>query len=113
MGWFTKKKPEPVPAEANILVPFRFAEAARISIYTIGARPELPDAIRWWIAQWLVSYNQYLVNYMQETYGPDIFPALDEITRDVMPDLEEIDDALNHEDPAWDMWESEFKEEDQ
>lgn len=108
----SKKKPDPYfDDESWITVPFRFAEAARVSIYTIGSQPEVPEAIRWWIAQWLASYNNQLVYYMREQYGPDVFPLLDRITRDVMPE----DDngqrvSVVPEEESWDRWEKQFGE---
>lgn len=107
---FRRQNPPPDPDEW-ITVPFRVAEAARVSIYTIGSRPEVPDAIRWWIAQWLTSYNSYLVDYMTKTYGDDIFPFLDQITREVMPDEEVSEQANGEPDSAtWALWERQLNE---
>lgn len=68
-----------------ITVPFRFVEALRVSIHTIGNQTEVPEDIRKWIGEWLDNYNSQLVSYMRESYGPGIFPILDQITTDVMP----------------------------
>lgn len=111
MAWFKRKEPPPPPPEGDewITVPFRFVEAARISIYTIGSRPEVPDVVRWWIAQWLVVYNQQLVTYMQQNYGPDIFAALDRITHEVTPAGDE-DPPEREAEPEWHLWENQFEE---
>ena len=108
-----------------ILVPFRFAEAARVSIYTIGSSKNLDPAMRWWIASWLAGYNAQLVDYMREKYGEDIFPLLDAITTDVMPDPQDDDEeradtvplpadklkasAQDVSDESWEQWEKQFK----
>jgi hypothetical protein len=124
MGWFRKKSPQQVRSVSRrntdeypgdwITVPFRFAEAVRVSIHTIGTQPEVPAEIRLWIAQWLQAYNSQLVMYMKEYYGPHILPLLDQITRDVMPDdPAESDDADDLNDlggEPWDRWESQFEE---
>lgn len=110
-----RRKPKPIPeGDEWITVPFRVAEAARVSIYTIASRPELPDSIRWWIAQWLTNYNSYLVNYMKENYGPDIFPILDDITHEVMPESdEEYEEEVDEGNPepgseTWELWEQQL-----
>jgi hypothetical protein len=106
--WFGRKSQQPPDGDDWITVPFRFAEAARVSIYTIGARPDIPESVRWWIANWLANYNAHLVHHMQVAYGPDIFNHLDRITREVMPSQ---DPAPSITDDTWDQWESQFKEE--
>lgn len=109
----TKKTSVPYLDEDSwITVPFRFAEAARVSIYTIGSQPEVPPAIRWWIAQWLSAYNSQLVYYMREQYGPDIFPILDRITLDVMPEEEAHSRVPVPEEESWEHWENQFREGD-
>lgn len=90
MRWpFSRKRTVQVVAPEEIgeliTVPFRFVEALRVSIHTIGSQKELPEDIRMWIAQWLENYNSHLVTYMKESYGPGVFPILDQITTDVMP----------------------------
>lgn len=66
-----------------IVVPFRLAEVARQSIYTIGSHPELPEHARYWIASWLTTYNHVMSSYFREVYGPDIFDLLKQITEEV------------------------------
>jgi hypothetical protein len=113
--WFRRKKSVPayrVPDpddDSWIMVPFRFAEAARVSIHTIGSSTDIPGPIRWWISQWLTAYNSQLVFYMRENYGPDIFPILDRITADVMPGEQS---AAQGSDDSWEKWEGQFREDD-
>ena len=57
-----------------------------------------------WIANWLAAYNSQVVEYMRENYGPDIFPILDRITCEVMPDPVGYGAASN----SWEEWESQF-----
>jgi len=97
MAWFKKKngggtavRSVQIPREHQhpgdwITVPFRFAEAARVSIHTIGCQEEIPDQVRYWISEWLADYNYQLVAYIREYYGPEILPLLDRITEEVMP----------------------------
>lgn len=116
--WFRRRKNQvhyrwPNPADDSwITVPFRFAEAARVSIYTIGNQREIPEAVRWWIHQWLTAYNSQLVSYMRENYGPDIFPILDRITFDVMPTESAPSPPGDGHDDSWDKWEGQFQEGD-
>lgn len=87
-----------------ITVPFRYAEAVRVSLHTIQAQQHVPPDVRNWIREWLVAYNHFLAGYMQKTYGEKIFPILDEITKSVMPGEEEG--------VSWDIWERELHEEE-
>lgn len=107
-SFWKKKDVRPVDSDEWITVPFRFAEAARVSIHTIGVQKEVPAGVRWWIAQWLAEYNSQLVYYMRENYGPDIFPILDRITQEVMTKDES---AEADSDDSWEKWESQFREE--
>lgn len=84
-----------------VTVPFRYAEAARVSLHTIQSNPAVPPDVRNWIGEWLGAYNSFMAGYMQETYGHAIFPLLDQITKDVMPK-----DFWN--DSSWEMWEREL-----
>lgn len=114
MALFRRKRPrvQPIPGgDEWILIPFRYGEAARISLHTVGMRPEVPAEIRYWIAQWLHSYNTRLSAYMRETYGEGIFPILDQITKEVAP--EPVPDKPEAVDlPPWDRWEEQFGEEE-
>lgn len=107
LGWLRRKKPLQ-DGEDWITVPFRYVEAARVSIYTIGSQPGIPPGVRWWISQWLFAYNSRLVYYMRENYGPDIFPILDSITQDVMAGDREPHHTAED---SWEKWESQFREE--
>lgn len=113
---FRRKKPKVFPyGEEWITVPFRIAEAARVSIYTIGSSPQISEPVRWWIAKWLSDYNAAMTVYMEETYGPDIFPLLDKITMDLMPAAEYSESSPENDEPhgySWDMWERELNEGD-
>lgn len=96
--WWRSDSPDPPPQgpleqlQANdwVVVPYRVAEACRMSIYTIGSHPELPDALRLWIAQWLAGYNGSLAMWFQTNYGPSIFPVLAEITDGVRDISEKV-----------------------
>ena len=116
-AWWPWSKRVPVMQVTSgdewITVPFRFAEAARLSVYTIAQETGIPVGLRQWIAQWLESYNSQLIMHMRENYGPNIFPILDEITRSVMPDgaMNAGNSPVNsaegdHE--MWSAWEQEL-----
>lgn len=116
--WFRRKsRPshrEPVdPSDDSwITVPFRMAEAARVSIYTIAMQQDIPIPIRNWIGHWLAAYNSHLIFYMRENYGPDVFPLLDRITAEVMPEgTESTPPPPPGADDSWEKWEGQFKEE--
>ena len=69
-----------MPIENNdwVVMPYRIAEACRLSLFTLGSHPDIPENVRWWIAQWLQGYNMALAFYFNDTYGEDIFPTLEE-----------------------------------
>jgi hypothetical protein len=92
-----------------ITVPFRYLESLRVSLYTVGTEPQVPLPVRWWISTWLGEYNNQLIQYMRHNYGEDIFPILDRITREVMPQPERPEGTS---DETWEKWESQFKEGD-
>lgn len=110
MAWFRRKRPVPA-GDDWITVPFRIAEASRLSIYTIGSHPELPDSLRVWIAGWLGNYNSALTSWFEENYGPDIFEHLARITQQVLRESSEaaIEDHAKVETDAFARWESEFE----
>jgi hypothetical protein len=114
MAWFRKVRAVPPRIPSNddwIKIPFRYGEAMRVSLHTIGLREEVPIEIRHWIAQWLMNYNTRLSTYMRETYGEGIFPILDSITRDVMPDEPNVPPSESTSSlPPWERWEQEFEE---
>jgi hypothetical protein len=91
-----------------ITVPFRILEAARVTIHVIGANPDVPDPVRWWIAKWLSQYNSFVAGYMKEIYGADIFPLLDRVTMDVLPN--EYSDGSENKHPSWELWEQELND---
>jgi hypothetical protein len=118
MGIFKRKqsRPDPIPARRSataesehpgdwITVPFRFVEAARVSIHMIAAQDQVPPEVRLWIGQWLDSYNRYLIDYMTTYYGPSIIPLLDLITNGVIPS-DRIEGG-----ESWEQWERQFREE--
>jgi hypothetical protein len=111
MAWFDRFKkqtpapPQPVEVDEWLFVPFRFAEAARVTIHTICNQPEVPLQLRFWIQQWLDEYSYQLVAFMKENYGSGILPVLDKITEEVLPD-----EAADDDNPPWDRWERQFTE---
>lgn len=115
MGWFArwKKRAAPMvvvspPPDVDdwLTVPFRFAEAARVSMHTISRQPEVPAPVRFWIMQWLDSYNYSLVAFMKEKYGPEVLTICDRITDEVVPD----DGDSMGDGPPWDRWERQLSE---
>lgn len=119
MRWPWQKKQQYVAtvSEEWITVPFRYAEAARLSIYTIASEPRVPKEVQLWIKLWLDAYNQNLIEYMRENYGPKIFPLLDKITTEIWPngDIEKKSDPKTHsskgavDQETWTKWEQEFQ----
>lgn len=104
---------EPIPfsgLEATdwVVVPYRIAEACRISVYTIMSHPEVPDHVRNWIAQWLQQYNAALGAWFGVNYGPDVFPILAEITNAVRQASEQ--DLQRQVDESFQYWERQFNE---
>lgn len=114
MRWFRHRRDAlripRIPADdAWITVPFRYAEAARVSIHTIGNQPGIPVELKYWIARWLAAYNQQLISYMRSQYGSGIFPLLDEITRSVTPAPSSEDGLPVDHQKSWERWEQQFK----
>lgn len=106
---FRRRKNEPVGPIGDdwIVVPFRMAEAARLSVYTIGCSSEIPENVRWWIAEWLASFNAQVSAYMEFTYGPEIFHHIRRITEDVKPDDFEKE---TYHGQSWELWENQFRD---
>ncbi len=76
-----------------------------MSLYALGAHPDVPEEIRGWVNHWLGSYNAHVAAWFQEAYGPDVFPLLDRIT-------DEVVQASRHpEQDLFEKWESQFGEE--
>lgn len=121
MWWpWKRKRPEPQffyepVSDEWITVPFRYAEAARLTVYTIAQEKQIPAEVRRWIMLWLDSYNSHLIHYMRHHYGPNVFPLLDEITSEVMPsqeadrsdDTQPLPIAVDQE--TWLRWEQELQ----
>lgn len=123
MGWFKRwLRGEPLtpPHQGPIgepmdwvVMPYRVAEAARISLYTIASHPELPDSLRWWIAQWLAGYNAALAGWFEQHYGPDVFPMLAQITMSVRSATEQAvsEEHARAVEEAFSFWEQQLGEE--
>lgn len=115
--WKKAKPAEPVCVDEWLVVPFRFAEAARLSVYTIAHQEQVPQDVRMWIASWLYEYNTELALYMRETYGPEIFPLLDRITSEVWPNgetalaggEEDTQPMPGVVEETWERWEQELQ----
>ncbi|BCO56142.1 hypothetical protein MINTM005_13860 [Mycobacterium intracellulare] len=104
--------PETLDSGDWIVMPYRLAEAARISMYTIASHPEVPDNLRWWIVQWLNSYNTALATWFFQNYGPSVFPALAEITNGVrqLSEQNAAEEAARAIEEAFHRWEEELGE---
>lgn len=106
LAWF---RPPGIPTPSTgseddrIVVPFRVAEYARVSLHAIADSPQVPAEVRSWITEWLHSYNTELAILMRRCYGDEILPVLDRITTEVMPSDPQRE--------SWELWEQEFKEE--
>ena len=110
-----KKQEEPMPRQAPetmpgdwVVLPYRMMEAARLSLYTIGSHPDLPEHVRWWVANWLAEYNSHLASYFQETYGPNIFEVLEKITNMVKAASEEK--ATTEAEETYEEWFNKWEE---
>lgn len=127
MGWFKKwwaSEPDladnhhgPLPEQQAgdwIVMPYRLAEACRISIANVGVHPDLPDELRLWIGSWLEAYNGYLSGYFRQNYGPDIFPVLETITKQVWQASEKFyqEEHLQRTQESFNLWENEMGDED-
>lgn len=93
-----------------VVLPYRLAEACRISMSTVGSHPDIPDDVRLWIAHWLQTYNMSLANYFRENYGPNIFPILEQITFEVWKLNEKNHSQQGDEvlQSSFEMWEEEL-----
>lgn len=103
----------PIPEDAPgdwVVMPYRMAEACRISMYTIASHPDMPQQLHQWIAQWLQGYNASLAKFFGDVYGPDIFPVLEKITEGVKKASEQFYEE-EAERQLWDsfkQWEEEL-----
>jgi hypothetical protein len=122
MWWPWGKKEKFVPVTETdewITVPYRYAEAARLTIHTIAQQKEIPVEVRQWINLWLDYYNASLWQYMQNNYGPGVFMLLDQITAEVFPNGAPYDDDDDDTDPrvtspevnqeTWTKWEQQLR----
>lgn len=127
MAWFNRKREEPPkeppqepPKEGPVyddpndwvVMPYRIAEAARISLHTIAMHPDVPDSLRLWIGTWLYNYNSALSTWFQGHYGPDVFPILNAISQQVRSRSERtaVEEHNQNVDEAFNKWEQQFKE---
>ena len=116
--WWRSDKPPappqgPLSAVGNdwVVLPYRLAEACRLSLYTVGCHPDIPENIRVWIAQWLYDYNTVLAGYFARNYGPDIFDVLKDISDEVQKLTDEVSEEKFKEliDETFSRWEEQLK----
>lgn len=121
--WWEGSSPEPPPqgplpqTEPGdwVVLPYRIAEACRLSMCIISQHPDMPKHLHWWITQWLAGYNGALTMWFEQNYGKEIFPVLQEITNGVRS---ASDQALTEQyersvGEAFEKWESQFTEGDE
>lgn len=107
-----RKRFVPLESDEWITVPFRYAEVARLTIYTIAQEPSVPAHVRRRISMWLDSYNEHLIHYMRLNYGPNVFPLLDAITSQVMPETGDDNTQplpVEVDQETWRKWEQELR----
>lgn len=107
--WFRTTPPEVQadqgargPVDDWLVIPFKYAEPARVSLWNLANRPDMPEHIAMEIAEWLVRYNSHVTAYFREEYGEQVFDDLKEITLRVQ--------AAGDREASWDRWEDELRD---
>ena len=65
------------------MLPFALADAARLQLDFLSHNKALPAVHRDSIAKWLRGYNNRLVKWLHENYGPEGVKAADAMSRSV------------------------------
>lgn len=86
------------PLDDWLVIPVKYAEPARVSLWNLANRPDMPTHIAAEIATWLQQYNMGLTHYFSDTYGEDVFEDLKEITL-----------AVQASSNPWEAWEEQFR----
>lgn len=118
--WWYGDEPDPphegpMPQEEPgdwVVMPYRIAEACRLSMCIIAQHPDMPRHLNYWITQWLAGYNGALTMWFEQNYGKDIVPVLNQITENVRAAsdralTEQVERAIGE---SFEKWESQFRE---
>lgn len=73
--------PVPKSPPADLMLPWRLADAARLQLEFLASSEALNDKDRQSVRDWLDSYNSYIARWLYAKYGPDAVQAANEISR--------------------------------
>jgi hypothetical protein len=76
------------PAEP-LALPYQISEAPRLLLHLLKNSSKLDDAMRHFIANWLIGYDQCVLEFMVDTYGPRAVFIADAITTAVHTNMAE------------------------
>lgn len=67
--------------QPSLLIPFLLAEAPRLQLELLSRHKSLPQAHRDAIKEWLRGYNERVVKWLHDNYGPEAVKAADALSR--------------------------------
>jgi hypothetical protein len=72
---------------ASFVLPYQVSEAPRLLLHVLTKSSALDDAIKSFIANWLIGYDHYLHSFLANSYGPDAVLVADAITSQVYANM--------------------------
>ena len=70
-----------------LVLPYQVGEAPRLLLHVLSRSSALDDAIKTFIADWLIGYDHYLHSFLANSYGPDAVLVADAITSQVYANM--------------------------
>jgi hypothetical protein len=82
------RRSEPLQTGGTPLVlPYQVGEAPRLLLHVLSRSSALDDAIKTFIADWLIGYDHYLRSFVVNNYGPHAVSVADAITSRVYANM--------------------------
>jgi hypothetical protein len=82
--------PHPGPksqASPPLLVAYQVEEAPRLLLHTLTRCSALDDRVKRFITNWLIGYDEYLLRFLVDNYGPSVLAAADATTAEVYENM--------------------------
>ena len=70
-----------------LVLPYQVGEAPRLLLHVLSRSSALDDAIKTFIADWLIGYDHYLRSFVVNNYGPHAVSVADAITSRVYANM--------------------------
>jgi hypothetical protein len=72
---------------APLMLPYQVGEAPRLLLHVLAKSSMLDDNIKTFIANWLIGYDDYLRDFLVNSYGAHAVSAADAITSQVYSNM--------------------------